>query len=118
MKKLLIVVVLGVALLGCDEFEPFQFTTFVLRDGRVGQAYSDTIYTEGGSGNVTMRAIEGQLPPGIGLRTWGRDGVLYGQATLAGIYQFTVEARDSSLSEDPGPVNIISHGFAILIDSL
>ena len=104
--------------LACTPFEPFQFETFTLADGRLGQVYADTIHTTGGYGTVLMRLVEGQLPPGVGLRTDDRDGVLYGQPTRTGDFQFTVEARDSSPGSPLGPEDIITQGFAITVDSI
>ena len=114
----LLLLVITALFFGCDPFGPFQFTTFELRDGQVGHAYADTVRTEGGYGNVTMRVVSGQLPPGIGLRTEDRTGVLYGEPTRAGRFDFTVEAHDSSESGTPAPADIISHGFSISVDSL
>ena len=100
----------------CTRPEPFQFVTFSLKNGRLGQAYADTIRTTGGSGDVTMRIVAGQLPPGVGLRVSARDGVLYGEPTRTGDFAFTVEARDSLSGDEPA--DIISQGFAVAVDSL
>ncbi|MFO7676325.1 MAG: hypothetical protein R6X12_08430 [bacterium] len=111
-------VVILVGFLACEGLDPFQFATFSLRDGRVGEAYADTIRTEGGRGEVAMRLVDGQLPPGVGLRVAGRDGILYGLPSRAGDFQFTVEARDSTSGETPRPPAVVTQGFAITIDSL
>jgi hypothetical protein len=116
--RILVGAVLLAVLFGCGPFEPFEFTTFNLDAGRLGQAYSDTIHTAGGHGNVSMRVTDGQLPPGVGLRLDDRHGVLYGQPSRTGDFQFTVEARDSSSSDEPDPADIITQGFAIRVDSL
>lgn len=102
----------------CSSFDPFQFTTFSLRDGTVGRAYADTIRTVGGRGQVSMRLVDGQLPPGVGLRVSDRDGILHGEPTRPGDFQFTVEARDAAGSGDDHRAEIITHGFAITVDSL
>ncbi|MBN2537922.1 hypothetical protein JXB37_06565 [candidate division WOR-3 bacterium] len=104
--------------LACTELDPFRFQTFELADGRLDQAYADTIRTTGGHGYLSMRVIGGQLPPGVGLRVEGRDGVLHGLPVRTGDFQFTVEARDSSHGEMPRPADIITQGFAITVDSL
>ena len=116
--KLLTGVVLLAVLFGCEPFEPFEFTTFDLVAGSLGQVYSDTIRTAGGYGNVSMRVTDGQLPPGVGLRLADRHGVFYGRPSRTGDFQFTVEARDSSSGDEPDPADIITQGFAIRVDSL
>ena len=116
MKKLLVLAVIAVIWIGCDQ--PFKFITFSVRDGKLGEAYADTIRTEGGHGNKSMHVVSGELPPGIGLRTEVNDGILYGVPSRAGDFSFTVEARDSAFGEEPEPTNIITHGFAIKVDSL
>ncbi len=100
---------------GCTRVQPFEFVTFELANGSLGQAYADTIRTAGAHGTVTMKVMCGQLPPGIGLRVSHHDGVLYGQPTRAGDFSFTVEARDSCPDQNP---DIITQGFAITVDSL
>lgn len=102
-------------LLACTALDPFQFATFSLRDGAVGQAYADTIHTAGGRGQVSMRLADGQLPPGVGLRVADRSGILYGRPTRAGDFLFTVEARDSASGSNPA--DIVTQGFAITIGS-
>lgn len=111
-----LLLLLGVS--ACDMLEPFQFATFSLRDGTVGQAYADTVRTIGGRGLVVMRLVDGQLPPGVGLRVSERDGILHGVPTRAGDFQFTVEARDAGSGGDTGRSDIITQGFAIAVDSL
>jgi len=109
---------LALLLLACTAPVPFEFLTFSLKPAHLGQVYADTIRTAGGRGEVSMRISAGQLPPGIGLRVADTNGILYGTPTRVGDYEFTVEARDSSLTESPVPVELISHGFALFVDSL
>lgn len=102
----------------CDDFDPFQFATFSLRDGVVGDVYADTIRTVGSRGEVTLRIADGQLPPGVGLREHDRNGVLYGRPTRTGEFLFTVEARDEGSSwpeSASGRARFVSQGFAITV---
>ena len=118
LRRIAVLAVFAVIITGCTEYDPFQFTTFSLSNGTVGRTYADTIRTTGGYGNVSIRLVEGQLPPGIGMRQQDCDAVLYGQPSRTGEFQFTIEARDSSSSEEPDPADIVSQGFAITVDSL
>jgi Putative Ig domain len=56
--------------------------------------YSQTITAAGGMGSLTFSEI-GTLPPGLSLST---SGVLSGTPTTAGIYPFTVTAKDKECS--------------------
>jgi len=113
---------LAVLLVGapaCDGFDAFQFATFDLRDGTVGEVYADTIRTVGARGEVTFRLVDGQLPPGVGLREHDRNGILYGRPTREGDFLFTVEARDEGTSWSEGAASararIVTQGFAITV---
>lgn len=63
-----------------------------LPDGDVTAAYLQTITASGGTSPYTVAVSSGSLPPGV---TLGTDGTLSGTPTKAGIYTFTVEARDA-----------------------
>jgi hypothetical protein len=97
----------------CDEWGDFDIVTTTLRDGRVGQAYADTIRTEGGHGTVTIHLVSGNLPPGVSLRQAGRNAVLNGTPTYADTFLFTVEARDSTDSSDVA--DVVAKGLALVV---
>ena len=112
-RALLLAAVLACLLPGCDELAPFQIDTTSLPDGTVGTPYSARVRTSGGRGRVTVRFLDGQLPPGVGMRQVERDGEFYGTPTRAGDFQFTVEARDSL--DDGGPASVVTFGYAIAV---
>ncbi|WP_213949602.1 putative Ig domain-containing protein [Luteibacter sp. dw_328] len=61
--------------------------------GVVGQAYSSALIAGGGTAPYTFSST-GTLPPGVSLSP--STGVLSGQPTAAGTYNFTVTVTDSS----------------------
>ena len=101
---------------GCTDLEPFRIDTYCLPDGSVGQDYDARIETSGGHGNVTLRFLDGQLPPGVGFRQQDEVGRLYGIPAREGDYQFTIEARDSSGTDTPSPDGIVTFGYAVTIN--
>jgi hypothetical protein len=105
--------VLAMPSTGCDPIGRFDIVTVSLKDGKVGQAYADTIRTKGGCEGVEVTVLSGQLPPGIALRELDDDAELYGTPTLAGQYLFTVVARD--YQRDPGFGKTVSRGFAVTV---
>jgi uncharacterized protein YhjY with autotransporter beta-barrel domain len=64
-----------------------------LPNGTVGQTYSNTITASGGTAPYNFSVSAGTLPAGLSLSS---AGVLSGQLTTAGSYNFTVNAADSS----------------------
>jgi Putative Ig domain/Bacterial Ig-like domain (group 3) len=69
-----------------------SITTTTLPSGTAGTAVSQTIAASGGTGGLTFSTSAGTLPPGVTLST---GGVLSGQLTTAGTYNFTITATDS-----------------------
>ncbi|MGX5846181.1 putative Ig domain-containing protein [Mesorhizobium sp. PL10] len=68
--------------------------------GTVGVAYSGATMTgSGGTGPYTFTISAGSLPAGLTLN--GTTGALSGTPTAGGLFNFTVQATDSSTS--PGP---------------
>jgi hypothetical protein len=102
---------LGLFATGCDSLGRFEITTTSLKDGKVGQAYADTIKTRGGDEGAEVTAVSGQLPPSLASRELDDDAELYGTPTLVGQYSFTVTARDER--HDPGYGETVSRGFVI-----
>jgi uncharacterized repeat protein (TIGR03803 family) len=61
-------------------------------NGKLGQAYDETIEATGGTGILTFNLTTGILPTGLSLSS---AGVLSGTPTAAGHFMFTVSAIDS-----------------------
>jgi len=112
--KLVALAALVLAMAGCHDGNPFDIETVALKQGRVGQAYADTIRTDGGCENAEVYLFSGQLPPGIALRSEDECGILYGTPQLAGDYLFTVEASSGS-NQDGGHGTYVSRGFLITV---
>jgi hypothetical protein len=72
-------------------FEPPGFANTSLKEGIVGQAYSDTLQPSGGKAPFTYRLIEGALPAGLQLS----GNVITGTPTSAGTATFAVEILDA-----------------------
>ncbi len=105
--------VLGLLVLGCDEIAPFDISTTSLSDGHVGAAYTEHINTTGGSSNIEIYVLDGQLPPGIAFRQHDDHAELYGAPVIEGQYLFTVEAVDHG--GDNGHDEYVSRGFVITV---
>jgi Putative Ig domain len=67
------------------------FVTSALPVAKVNVRYRATIEVSGGSSVRSFSVVAGQPPPGIVL---DRSGVLRGRPTRAGVFGFTVQARD------------------------
>jgi hypothetical protein len=68
-----------------------QITTTSLPTTTMSDTYSGAIVAEGGGGTYTFTVVNGLMPYGIGM---SKSGVLGGQATNTGDYQFTVRVTD------------------------
>ena len=71
-----------------------EITTTSLPDGEVGEAYSATVEAIGGTGSYTWSISEGDLPDELELDD--DTGVISGNPTTAGDYEFTVQVEDES----------------------
>lgn len=72
----------------------FEISTATLSNGNKNVAYSASLQTTGGTGNVTFSLAEGSsLPTGLTLST---AGVISGTPTTIGSTTFTITARDSA----------------------
>jgi hypothetical protein len=77
------------------ETNPVYVTTTSLPNGKVGDAYLQTLTATGGIPSpYTWSIISGSLPAGLVLS--GSTGVIAGTPTTAGTSTFTVQAQDNS----------------------
>lgn len=74
-------------------------TTTLLPNGRVKDAYLQTLLATGGVGTLTFTVASGTLPPGLVLSS---SGVISGTPTAHGLYLFTVAATDSGTPASVG----------------
>lgn len=74
--------------------EPLEITTTSLPDGEVGTSYNATVEASGGTLPYTWNISGGSLPDGLALDA--DTGVISGNATAEGDFDFTVRVRDSS----------------------
>ncbi|MBN2383314.1 putative Ig domain-containing protein [bacterium] len=116
MSVLVSVCVLAFLLVSCpddDDDSTIWIFTSELPGGRVLMSYTVTLEVRDADGTVTWSIQTGTLPPGLQLET---NGVLHGQPTDHGYYQFTVKASDGhdsatkELAIDIPPVVLMS-GF-------
>jgi large repetitive protein len=68
-------------------------TAKVLLGGVTGTAYSETIDAQGGVSPYTFTVISGTLPTSLSLSS---GGLISGTPTVAGTYDFTVQAKDTN----------------------
>ncbi|PVM94036.1 putative Ig domain-containing protein, partial [Caulobacter endophyticus] len=92
-------------------------TTTSLPTPLLGQAYSHTVVTSGGTAPVTFAVTTGALPTGLSLNA--SNGVISGKATAAGAYNFAVTAADANgLTDAETYSGTISAGVVITTASL
>ncbi|WP_426000809.1 putative Ig domain-containing protein [Caulobacter sp. DWR1-3-2b1] len=77
---------------------PPAITTSTLPTPVLGQAYSQTVATSGGTAPIAFTVTGGALPAGLGLNA--STGVISGTATAAGAYSVTVTATDANSMTD------------------
>ncbi len=73
---------------------PLGITTSSLPGGQVQSAYSATLNATGGTAPYIWSLLSGLLPNGLGLSS--STGTISGTATLAGLFPFVIEVRDSA----------------------
>ncbi len=71
-----------------------QITTPSLPNGSVGESYSQTLQATGGTPPYSWSITSGNLPNGFSLNP--SSGVISGTPTAGGVFNFTVEVRDSA----------------------
>jgi len=86
----------------------FIITTTSLPNGTVGTLYSQTIQATGGTAPYTWSVSAGVLPNGLGLDP--ATGLLSGNPSAAGMFNFTVQATDSSI-----PQKTAIHAYQVVI---
>ncbi|HWQ02945.1 MAG TPA: putative Ig domain-containing protein, partial [Candidatus Nitrosotenuis sp.] len=73
-----------------------QVTTSSLPAWTAGHpGYSATLTASGGTTPLSWSVISGALPDGLSLSTVGNNGVISGLPTVAGTFNFTVQASDA-----------------------
>jgi large repetitive protein len=77
-----------------DGVQTIQITTATLPAPVLGQAYSQTIATSGGTAPIAFSISGGALPAGLTLNP--TTGAITGAPTAAGAYSFTVTATDAA----------------------
>jgi hypothetical protein len=92
-------------------------TTISIPTPVLGQTYSQTVATTGGTAPVTFGVTGGALPAGLSLNA--STGVVSGTATTAGAYSVTITATDANgLIDAKTYSGAISAGVAITTTSL
>ena len=71
-----------------------EITTTGVDDGQVGEAYTATLDATEGTQPYTWSISDGSLPDGLTLDS--ATGVISGNPTTEGDYEFTVQVEDSS----------------------
>lgn len=74
--------------------DPLTVTTSSLPDTTAGQDYASMLTSTGGQAPVIWSVASGALPPGLVLDPG--NGLLSGTSTLAGTFDFTVQATDGT----------------------
>lgn len=72
----------------------FSIATATVSTPLIGQSYTQTINTSGGTSPITFAVTSGALPGGLTLHT--NTGIIDGTAAAAGAYSFTVTATDAN----------------------
>ncbi len=62
----------------------------------LGQFYSAQCSATGGMPPYNWQVVSGALPPGISLTSQGTSALISGMPTVAGVYNYTISASDSS----------------------
>ncbi|MBI4833340.1 MAG: SEL1-like repeat protein [Planctomycetes bacterium] len=107
-------IALGNIFWGAIPIAGVEITTASLPDGKVGQVYSQTLSSSGGTAPIIWSLDIGTLPPGLILNA---SGGISGTPTLAGTFTFDVEAQDSSPAL-PSPPALSGQGPSADIQTL
>ena len=82
----------------------------------VGRPYEDRLAATGGSGTFTWAVTSGTLPPGLALASG--TGVLSGQPTAEGRFEFTITATSGTLASSRSFVVVAVRPVVILTDGV
>lgn len=80
----------------------------VLPSATPGQAYAHQILTTGGQTPITFILASGSLPPGLSM---GTSGLIAGNSTAAGTYNFTISVTDSCAAG----IQQVQRAFSIVV---
>ncbi len=81
-----------------------RITVEPLPDGVSGRAYSTTLRATGGEGALEWRVQSGQLPPSLRLES--KSGEIHGLPIAQGIWEATIEVRDTAGHKATGHARI------------
>jgi Domain of unknown function (DUF1929)/Bacterial Ig domain/Putative Ig domain len=87
---------------------PLTITTASLSGGTVGSAYSSTLLLSGGTSPYVWTITSGSLPNGLSINA--QTAAITGTPTVAGTYNFTVQAKDSNGAIATRPLSIVVVG--------
>jgi len=76
----------------------FHITTNTLANGKLGNPYSKTLATSGGTAPYTWSVIAGALPDGLSLDS--AAGIISGTPTVSGTFNVTIQATDANSQTD------------------
>jgi hypothetical protein len=95
---------------------PLSITTESLPDGWKNQSYNVTLTATGGTTPYSWSVMSGSLPPGLNL---GTNGVISGEPTITGTYNFTVQVSDSSsppqVDTKALSIRVFNYGLSFLV---
>jgi hypothetical protein len=91
-----------------DVLGTLQLAGAALPNGTVGPLYRTTLQVTGGLAPLGFSVVGGTLPPGLGLDA--ATGVLEGNATTGGRYDFSLQVQDASV-----PPAVATRAYTVLI---
>ncbi len=97
-------------------YNPLTITTGPLLDGRVGDAYSQTLTASGGSGLNSWSVSAGGLPDGFNLDP--ASGTIQGTSTAEGTFNFTIQVTSAGLTDSKDFSITIKPALSVTTSSL
>jgi MYXO-CTERM domain-containing protein len=84
-----------------------RFITDTFPNATIGVVYNQGVYARGGPLPITWSTSRGSLPPGLSMDT--NSGIISGQATQEGLYEFVLRASSgTSYAEKPFSIRVIA----------